>query len=86
MGRGIRLTHEQLNLVDLLRLKTSSKDVFRNCLIITLSHFGDTIGEIAKRLGCSAETVVRIRREYRKRGLDALKPEKPRREDQVEPP
>jgi transposase len=77
MGRGIRLTHEQLNRVDLLRFKTSSKDVFRNCLIITMSHFGDTIGQIAERLGCSAETVVRIRREYRERGLDALKPEKP---------
>ena len=42
-----------------------------------MSHFGDTIGHIAKRLGCSNETVVRIRREYRARGLDALKPEKP---------
>ena len=30
MGRGIRLTHEQLNQVDLLRFKTNSKDVFRN--------------------------------------------------------
>ena len=77
MGRGIRLTHEELNLIDLLRLKTLSKDVFRNCLIITMSHFGDTIGHIAERLGCSTETVVRIRREYRERGLDALKPEKP---------
>ena len=58
MGRGIRLTHEELNLIDLLRLKTLSKDVFRNCLIITMSHFGDTIGHIAERLGCSTETVV----------------------------
>ena len=78
MGRGDTvLTHEELNLIDLLRLKTLSKDVFRNCLIITMSHFGDTIGHIAERLGCSTETVVRIRREYRERGLDALKPEKP---------
>ena len=77
MGRGIRLTHEQLDRVDLLRLKTLSKDVFRNCLIITMSHFGDTIGQIAERLGCSAETVVRLRREYRARGIDALKPVKP---------
>jgi transposase len=77
MGRGIRLTAEELNRVDLLRFKTASKDVFRNCLIIKMSHFGDTIGQIAERLGCSAETVVRIRREYRDRGLDALKPEKP---------
>jgi transposase len=77
MGRGIRLTHEQLNQIDLLRFKTSSKDVFRNCLIITMSHFGDTISQIAERLGCGTETVVRIRREYRTRGLDALKPVKP---------
>ena len=77
MGRGIRLTDEQLNQVDLLRLKTTSKDVFRNCLIITMSDFGDTIGQIAERLGCGTETVVRIRREYRERGLDALKPVKP---------
>ena len=42
MGRGIRLTHEELNLIDLLRLKTLSKDVFRNCLIITMSHFAST--------------------------------------------
>jgi len=71
------LTHEQINQVDLLRFKTASKDVFRNCLIVTMSHFGDTIGQIAERLGCSTETVVRIRREYRERGLDALKPVKP---------
>ena len=77
MGRGIRLTHEELNGVDLLRFKTLSKDVFRNCLIITMSHFGDTIGQIAERLGCSSETVIRIRREYRERGIDALKPTKP---------
>jgi hypothetical protein len=48
MGRGIRLTHEELNLIDLLRLKTSSADVFRNCLIITMLHFGDTIGQITE--------------------------------------
>jgi transposase len=76
MGRGIRLTHEELNQVDLLRFKTTSADVFRNCLIIVMSHFGDTIAQIAQRLGCGTETVVRIRREYRQRGLDALKPNK----------
>ena len=73
MGRGIRLTHEELNRIDLLRLKTDSKDVFRNCLIISMSHFGDTISHIAERLRCSRETVVRIRREYRERGLEALR-------------
>ena len=77
MGRGIRLTHEELNQVDLLRFKTTSADIFRNCLIIVMSHFGDTIAHIAERLGCGTETVVRIRREYRERGLEALKPKKP---------
>jgi transposase len=42
-----------------------------------MSHFGDTTGSIAERLGRSRETVIRIRREYRERGLDALKPQKP---------
>ena len=42
-----------------------------------MSHFGDTIGHIAERLSCSSEVVVRIRHEYRQRGLETLKPEKP---------
>ena len=84
-GRGIRLTHEELNLIDLLRLKTLSKDVFRNCLIITMSHFGDTIGHIAERLGCSTETVVRIRREYRDAG-STRSSRRSRREDRVGQP
>jgi hypothetical protein len=40
MGRGIRLTPEELNRIDLMRFKTFSTDVFWNCLIITMSHFG----------------------------------------------
>jgi hypothetical protein len=32
MGRGIRLTHEELNRIDLMRLKTTSTDVFRKLL------------------------------------------------------
>jgi hypothetical protein len=76
MGRGIRLMHEQLNQIDLLRLRTMSTDAFRNCVIITTSPFGDTIRQIAERRGCGTETVVRIRREYRERGIKALKPRK----------
>jgi hypothetical protein len=41
MGRGIRLTHEQLNQIDLLWFRTTPTDVFRNCLIFTKSDFGD---------------------------------------------
>jgi hypothetical protein len=73
MRRGIRLTHEELNRIDLMRFKAISTVVFRNCLIITMPHFGDTISPIAERLRCSRETVVRIRREYRERGLEALR-------------
>ena len=79
MGRGIRLTLEELNRIDLTQLKTTSTDVFRDCLMITMSHFGNTIGSIAERLGCSRETVIRIRREYRELRLDALKSQKPPR-------
>ena len=78
MERGIGLTHEELNRIDLMRLKATSTDVFCNCLIITMSHFGDTIGSNAKRPGYSYEIVIRIRREYRERGLDVLMPQKPR--------
>jgi transposase len=53
-----------------------STDVFRSCVIITTSHFGDTIRQIAERWSCGTETVVRIRREYRERGIEALKPQK----------
>jgi transposase len=77
MGRGVRLTHEELNQVDLLHFNTTWADIFRNCVIIVMTHFGDTIAEIAERLGCGTESVVRIRREYRHRGLAALKPQKP---------
>jgi len=77
MGYGIKLTDEQWEQLDHLRFSTSSPDVFRNCLIILMSHSKDTIAGIAKRLGCSTDTVTRVRRLYRKGGIEALRPIKP---------
>jgi transposase len=77
MGWGIKLTDEQWDELDRVRFTTRSADVFRNCLVILKSHSHDTIASIAEELGCSADTVVRVRRAYRKGGADALTPVKP---------
>lgn len=77
MGRGIKLTEQQWDELDHVRFSTSSADVFRNCLIILMSDSRDTIACIAQRLGCGTETVVRVRRLYRKGGVAALRPIKP---------
>lgn len=77
MRKGIRLTDKQFDELDHLRNTTPSADVFRNCSIILLTNGGHSIADIAKLLGCSAETVKRIRRLYREQGLDAMVPIKP---------
>lgn len=77
MGKSIRLTDRQWDELDDLRFTTPSADVFRNCLIILRSDAGMTIPEIAAVLGCSPETVKRIRRLYRQGGIKALKPVPP---------
>jgi len=77
MGWGIKLTDEQWEELDGVRFSTKSADVFRNCLIVLKSHSHDTIASIAQELGCSPDTVVRVRRAYRKGGADALEPVKP---------
>jgi transposase len=77
MARGIRLTDAQFDELDDLRSSTRCADVFRNCSIILLSSGGHTIAAIAELLGCSPETVKRIRRLYRQRGAAALHPDKP---------
>src|SRR5579862_2217013 len=78
MGWGIKLGDSQWNELDRLRFSTRSKAVFRNCLIILLSDSRDTIKSIAKRVGCGYDTVVRMRRLYRKGGVQALQPAKPK--------
>lgn len=77
MARGIKLTEGQWDELDHLRFSTRSADVFRNGLIILMSDSRETIASIAQRLGCAAETVVRVRRLYRKGGVAALHPIKP---------
>jgi transposase len=77
MGNGFRLTNRQWDSVDELRNSTACADVFRNCSIILLSDGGHTITSIADLLGCSPETVKRIRRLYRQGGIDSLTPISP---------
>jgi transposase len=77
MGWGIKLTDEQWDELDRVRFSARSADVFRNGLIILKSDSSDTIASIAEDLGCSADTVTRVRRLYRKGGVGALRPIKP---------
>ena len=77
MGHGIKLTEAQRDELDRHRMRATSADVFRNCLIILLSDSRDTIPSIARRLGCGTDTVNRIRRLYRQGGVQALYPIKP---------
>ena len=77
MGRGIKLSQAQWDELDRARFSSSSKTLFRNCMIILMSDSSDTIDSIAKRVGCGYDTVVRMRRLYRKGGVNALRPTKP---------
>lgn len=77
MGHGIKLTEAQRDELDRHRMRATSADVFRNCLIILFSDSRDTIPSIARRLGCGTDTVNRVRRLYRKGGIQALYPIKP---------
>lgn len=77
MGYAIKLTDAERDALDGLRLTTPSAHVFRNCLIILMSDSNDTTAVIAERLGCSPETVKRIRKVYRNGGIHALHPIKP---------
>jgi transposase len=74
MGRGIKLSDRQWDALDQLRFTTRSADVFRNCLIVLQSDSSQSIPAIAQQLGCSPETVKRVRRLYRQGGIDALRP------------
>jgi transposase len=77
MGHGIQLTEVEWDALDRLRFSTSSADVFRNCLILLMSDSRSTMASIAGHLGCSVETVQRVRTLYRTGGIDALRPIKP---------
>jgi transposase len=86
MGNGIQLNKRQFDELDFLRNTTASADIFRNCSIILLSNGGHTIPGIAQMLGCSPETVKRVRGLFRKGGIAALTPKKsPGRPSQATP-
>ena len=77
MGAAVKLTEGQWDELDRLRFSTKSASVFRNCLIVLKSSLRETIGTIAKGLGCGTDTVKRVRRRYRKEGVAGLTPIKP---------
>lgn len=77
MGRGIQLTEAEREALDLLRLRSPSADIFRNCLIILMSDSRDSVASIAQHLRCGTDTVNRIRRMYRMGGIGSLYPTKP---------
>ena len=77
MGRTLKLTENQWDALDRLRITTGSADIFRNCTIILMSAAGSSKAAIAGDLGCCTDTVARVRRLYRKGGIKALYPIKP---------
>jgi transposase len=74
MRKGIHLNNRQFDAIDALRNTTASADIYRNCSVVLLSNGGHTISSIAEILGCSPETVKRIRKLFRDGGIAALTP------------
>ncbi len=72
-----RLSGKQIDGLDLLRMKTLSAAVFRNCTMILMSDAGRSKGSIAEDLGCGTATVERVRRLYKTMGIPGLTPIKP---------
>jgi len=86
MRNGIRLNNRQFDELDSLRNTTASADIYRNCSVILLSNGGHTIPGIAEILGCSPETVKRVRKLFRQGGIAALTPKtSPGRPSQATP-
>jgi len=72
-----RLTDEEVDALDTLRLKTRSAPVFRNGTVILMSNAGRSKTSIAEALGCGTATVERVRRLYKTMGILGLTPIKP---------
>jgi transposase len=82
----IRLTNRQWDALDHMRNTTGSADVFRNCSVLLLSDGGHSLAGVAQLLGCSPDTVKRVRSLYREGGLDAVTLKRPpRRASQATP-
>ena len=69
-----RLSHEQIDALDTLRMQAPSAAVFRNCTMILMSDAGRSKRSIAEDLGCGTATVDRVRRLYRTMGIPGLTP------------
>ncbi len=72
-----RLSDEQIDVLDTLRMKTLRAAVFRNCTMILMSDAGRSKDSIAEDLGCGTATVERVRRLYKTLGIGGLTPIKP---------
>ncbi len=72
-----RLTHDEIDALDRMRMTAPSADVFRNCTVILMSNVGRTKASIAKDLGCCTATAERVRGLYRMLGLLGMTPIKP---------
>ena len=72
-----RLSDEQMDALDALRMNTGRAAVFRNGTIILMSDAGRSKRSIAEDLGCGTATVDRVRRLYRTMGIPGLTPIKP---------
>jgi transposase len=72
-----RLSEDQIDALDTLRMKAPSAAVFRNCTMILMSDAGRSKASIAEDLGCGTATVERVRRLYKTMGILGLTPIKP---------
>jgi len=72
-----RLSDDQIDALDRLRMTTHRASVFRNCTMILMSDAGRSKGSIAEDLGCGTATVERVRRLYKTMGIPGLTPIKP---------
>ena len=72
-----RLTDQEVDALETLRVKAPSAAVFRNCTMILMSDAGRSKASIAEDLGCGTATVERVRRLYKTMGIGGLTPIKP---------
>ena len=72
-----KLNEEQWDALDHVRFSTTDAVVFRNATIILMTDVGRSKFSIAHDLGCSPATVDNVRKRYRERGLEGLRPGKP---------
>lgn len=72
-----RLTGDEIDALDRMRMKAPRADVFRNGTILLMSDAGRTKRSISEDWGCCPATVERVRGLYRTLGLLGMTPIKP---------